>query len=80
MVCFQQVDGCCNSKFGLGSKITQFGVEDLVLGLEEWRNSHTQQQQPQGPKTHKKVNNQIDNQNQCSVPPKVPSLQALGLV
>ena len=25
------------------------------------------QQQPQGPKTQKKANNQTDNQNQCSV-------------
>ena len=29
-----QDGGCCNSNIGLGSKITQFEVEDSVLGLK----------------------------------------------
>ena len=42
-----------------------------------WKNvktlTHSQQQQLQGPKNSQiEVNNQIDNQNQCSVPPKGP--------
>ena len=57
------------------------GVEDLVLTLKEFENSHTlTTTTTQGPKTHKKeANNQTDNQNQCSMPPKVPSLPVLGL-
>ena len=41
MVCFQQVDGSCNSNVTLGPKLTQFGVEDSVLGLKESENTHT---------------------------------------
>ena len=41
MVCSQQDGGCCISNAELGSIITQFGVEDLTLGLEECENSHT---------------------------------------
>ena len=38
------------------------------------------QQQPQAPKTHTKANNQTDYQSHNALgPPKVPSLQALGL-
>ena len=37
------------------------------------------QQQPQAPKPHK-ISQQSDKQSeQCSVPPKVPSLQIFGL-
>ena len=61
--------------------MNQFEVEDLVLGLEECEHSHTPTTTTAGSKnSQKEVNNQIDNQNQCSVPPKVPSLQALGFV
>ena len=57
------------------------GVEVLVLGLEECENSQTSTTTTTGSKTlQKEVNNQIDNQDQCSVPPKVPSLQGLDLV
>ena len=58
-----------------------FGVEDLGFGLEECEISHTLTTTATGSKiSQKEVNNQIDNKNQCSVPPKDPSLQALGLV
>ena len=54
----------------------------MVLGLEECENSHTftTTTTTRSKSSQKEVNNQIDNQNQCSVPPKVPSLQALALV
>ena len=57
------------------------GVEDLVLGLKEHENSHTlTTTTTTGSKSsQQEVNNQTDDQNQCCVPPKVPSLLALGL-
>ena len=49
------------------------GVEDLVLHLKECENSHTLTTSTTGSKnSQKEVNNQTDNQNQCSVPPKGP--------
>ena len=57
------------------------GVEDLVLGFEKNVKTHTLTTTTAGSKnSQKEANNQTDNQNQCSVPPKVPSLQVLGLV
>ena len=59
------------------------------LELKTWflawsENSHKLTTTTTGSKnSQKEVNNQIDNQNQCSVPPpppKVPSVQALGFV
>ena len=56
------------------------GVEDLVLGLKECENSHTLTTTITGSKnSQKEANNQTDNQNQYSVPSKVPSLLVLGL-
>ena len=57
------------------------GIQDLVFGLEECENSHTLTTTTTGTKNpQKEVNNQIDIQTQFSVPPMVPSLQALGHV
>ena len=51
--------------------ITLFGVEDSVLGLEECDNSHTlTTTTTQSKNSQKEVKNQIDKQNQCSVPPE----------
>ena len=52
-------------------KITQFGVEDLVLGLEECENSHTLTTTTTGSKknSQKEANNQTDNQNSALCPP-----------
>ena len=56
---------------GCDQTITEFGVEDLVLGLEEYENSLALTTTTTGSKnSQKEVNNQIDNQNQCSVHPK----------
>ena len=47
------------------------GVEDLVLGWKECVNSHTLTTTTTGSQnSQKEANNQTDNQNQCSVPPK----------
>ena len=46
---------------------------ELKTWFLAWKNVKTlthSQQQPQGPKAHKKVYSQIDIQNQCSVPTK----------
>ena len=68
---FQQGIGCCNSNVVCDGTINHFEVEDLVLGLEECENSHTLTTTTTGSKnSQKEVNNQIENQNQCSVPPK----------
>ena len=76
MVCFQQVEGSCNSNVELGSKFTQFGVEDLVLGLKECENTHKLTTKPTGSeRSQKEVNNQTDNQNNALCPQKVPFLQ-----
>ena len=54
-------------------KIHPIGVEDLVLSLEECENSHTLTTITTGStNSQTEVNNQIDNQNQCSVPTKGP--------
>ena len=56
------------------------GVEDLVLVLKECGNSHTLTTTTTGSKNSQKAaNNQTNIQNQCSVPPKVPSVLTLGL-
>ena len=66
---------------GCNQTITQSGVEDMVLGLEKGEKSHTLTTTTTAFKnSQKEVNNQIDNQNQCSVPSKVSSLQAFGPV
>ena len=73
MVCFQQVDGCCNSNASCDQTITQFGVEDLVLGLKECENSHTLTTTTTGLKnSQEEANNQTDNQNSVLCPPKDP--------
>ena len=60
--------------------ITQFGVQDLVLGLKKCENSHTLTATTTGSKnSQKEANNQTDSQNSVLRPPKVPSLQILGL-
>ena len=57
----------------LPQDIHPIGVEDWVLGLKGCETLTHSQLQPQGPRTHKKeVNNQTDNQNRFSVPPKGP--------
>ena len=57
------------------------GVEDSVLILKECENSHTLTTTNPGPETSlKEANNQTDNQNQCTVPPKVLHYQLLVLV
>ena len=49
------------------------GVEDLVLGLEECEYSHTFTTTTTGSQnSQQEVNDQTDNQNQCSVPLKGP--------
>ena len=49
------------------------GVEDLVLGLKVCENSHTLTMTTTGSrKSQKEVNNQTDDQDQCSVPYKGP--------
>ena len=51
------------------------GVRDLVLALKECENSHTLTTTTTGAKNSQtEANNQTDNQNQCSVPPKGPFL------
>ena len=50
------------------------------FGLKECESSHTLTTTTTGSKNvQKEANNQTDNQNQCSVPPKVPSLRAPSL-
>ena len=52
----------------------------MVLGLEECENSHTLTTTTTGSKnSQKEANNQTDNQNSVLCPPKVSSLQILGL-
>ena len=55
--------------------ITKFGVQDL----KECENSHTLTTTTTESKNSKKANNQTDNQNSVLCPPKVLSLQILGL-
>ena len=56
------------------------GVEDAVLVLKECENSHTlTTTTTESTNSQKEANNQTNNQNQCSVPPKVPSLLLLVL-
>ena len=80
MVCFQQDGGCCNSKVGLGSKITQLELKTWFLA---WKNvktlSHTTTT-PGSKNSQKEVYNQTDNQSSVLCPPKVASLLVLGLV
>ena len=59
--CFQQDGGYCNSKVGLGSVLGLSPATQSPNGIEnavwDWKNVKTlrhSQQQPQGPKTHKK--------------------------
>ena len=78
---FKRLMDAATQRLGCDQTITQFGVEDLDLGLEGCENSHTLTTITTGSKNlQKEVSNQIDNQNQCSVPSKVPSLQPLSLV
>ena len=55
------------------------GVEDLVLGLEECENSHTLTTTITGAKTSQSTIRLTVRIN-VLCPPKVPSLQAFGLV
>ena len=58
----------------------QFGVEDLVVGLEECENSQTFTTTSTGSKnSQKEVNSQIDLQNSVLGPLKVSCIQVLGL-
>ena len=60
--------------------IAQLGVQDLVLGLKECKNSHTLTTTPTGSKnSQKEASNQTDKENSVLCSPKVPSLQILGL-
>ena len=61
--------------------IDQFGVEETVLGLGECENSHTLKTTTTGSKcSQKEANNQTNYHDHNTLgPPKVPSLQALGL-
>ena len=62
--------------------ITQCGVEDLVHGLKECKNSHTLTTTTTGSNnSQKEANNQTDNQNSvlCPPPPQGLFLQILGL-
>ena len=48
-------NGCYNSNLDCNQTLNQFGVEELVLGLEEFEIlTHSEQQQPQVPNAHKK--------------------------
>ena len=61
--------------------INQFGVErtSFGVGMNVKELTHSQQQ-PQAPKnSQKEANNQTNNQNRFLCPPKVPSLQIIGL-
>ena len=50
-------------------RITQFGVEDLVLGLKECENSHTLTPTTTGSKnSQKEAKNKTDNQNSVLCP------------
>ena len=51
-------------------------IDEVVMNVKRLTHS---QQQPQAPKTQKEANNQTSNQNSFLCPPKVPSLQILGL-
>ena len=55
------------------------GVEDLVFSLKNVKLSHTHNTSHRIQNSQREVNYWTHNQNQCSVPPKVPSLLALGL-
>ena len=67
------MEDAATQRFDCDQTISQFGVEDLVLGLEEGENSHTLTTTTTGSKnSQKEVNDQIDNLNQYSVPPKGP--------
>ena len=63
----------------LNEQSTNLKLKTWFLALKNVKTLTHSQQQPQGPKFHKKVNSQIDLQNSVLVPPKVSSLQVLGL-
>ena len=54
MMRFQEKNGCYNSNLDCNQTIKQFGVEELLLGLEECEILKYSQQQPQVPNAHKK--------------------------
>ena len=54
MMRFQEKNGCYISNLDCNQAINQFGVEELVLGLEEGEILTHSQQQPQVPNAHKK--------------------------
>ena len=68
---FKRLMDAPTQSLGCYQTITQFGVEDLVLGLEECENSHTLTTTTTGSNNlQKEISSQIDNQNQYSVSPK----------
>ena len=81
MMRFQEENGCYNSNSDCNQTIKQFGVEGQLLVLKECENSHTLRTTTTGSKcSQKEANNQTDYQSHNALgPPKVPSLQALGL-
>ena len=54
MARFQDENGCYNSNLDCNQTIKQFGVEESVLGLQEYEILTHSQQQPQAPNAHKK--------------------------
>ena len=70
-----------NSNLKCYETINQFGVEQTRLGVGmNVKNSHTLTTTTTGSKnSQKEANNQTHNQNSVLCPPKVASLQALGL-
>ena len=54
MMRFQEENGCYNSNLDCDQTISQFGVEESVLGLGECEILTHSQQHPQAPNDHKK--------------------------
>ena len=55
MMRFQEENGCYNSNLDCNQAINQFGVEDLVLGLEECEILTHSQKQPQVPNITRRI-------------------------
>ena len=66
---FNRLMDVVTQMLGCDQTITQFGVEDLVLGLRECENSHTLTTTTTGSKnSQKEAINQTDNQNSVLCP------------
>ena len=63
----------------VSKQATNSKLNEHSLGGNECEELTHSQPQPQGPKLTKRSQQSDKQSEQCSVPPKVPSLQILGL-